>query len=252
MVDLNNIVQGLSRSGAVSGFAGGLAGTALAGALTGKKGKKIAKSAVKVGALAAVGGLAYTAWQRHQQQSGNGTRAGSGHRPAPHEAVPGPGYVGNHPYPTGTQNPVAYGGSADWDHLDRRRFEAGIDERSGPAGGLLLVRAMIAAAAADGHMTPDEQDRIFREAGRLNLNPEEKATLFDELRHPLSLDDLARQVPNPETALEVYAASLVAVDETRPEAHAYLRQLAQTLQLPESLVQSLHAQADAARQAEAA
>ena len=60
-MNLNNIVQGLSKSGAVSGFAGGLAGRALVGAMSGKKGRKMAKSALKVGALAAVGGLAYNA-----------------------------------------------------------------------------------------------------------------------------------------------------------------------------------------------
>ena len=64
MLNLNNIVQGLSRSGAVSGFAGGLPGTAVAGALMGKKGRKMAKSALKLGGMAAVGGLAYAAYQQ--------------------------------------------------------------------------------------------------------------------------------------------------------------------------------------------
>ncbi len=252
MVDLNNVVQGLSKSGAVSGFAAGLAGTALAGALTGKKGKKVAKSAVKVGALAAVGGLAYTAWQRYRSQPP--AAAGGISRPSPVSGAPlvDPNPVEHHAHPTAASVDDFNGGASRWDRLDRRRFEAAIDERGAESGGLLLVRAMIAAAFADGHMNSDEQDRIFAEARRLALTPEEKATLFDELRQPLSPDALARQVPDPETALEVYAASLVAVDETRPEAHAYLRRLAATLELPEPLVVSLHAQADAARRAEAA
>jgi uncharacterized membrane protein YebE (DUF533 family) len=252
MVDLNNVVQGLSKSGAVSGFAGGLAGTALAGALSGKKGKKMAKSAVKVGALAAVGGLAYTAWQRYRQQPHTAGAvsprysSGLGQPPADRHSIEG-----------SSQPTIASGGPVSrhlgrWDRLERSRFEAGVDERPGRGGGLLMVRAMIAAAAADGHLSRGEQSRIFVEASRQELTPEEKATLFDELSHPMMIHELANQVPDEETALEIYAASLVAVDETRPEAHAYLRQLAQTLELPASLIVSLHAQADAARRAEAA
>lgn len=252
MVDLNNVVQGLSRSGAVSGFAGGLAGTALAGTLSGKKGRKMAKSAVKVGALAAVGGLAYTAWQRYKQRPRNGSVTDPSRSPAFGETLADPYSIERHSHPTVVSSVAANGRAPRWDRLERSRFEAGVDERPGSAGGLLLVRAMIAAAAADDHLSRDEQDRVFLEVGRLELAPEEKATLFDELRHPMMIHELAKQVPDQETALEVYAASLVAVDETRPEANAYLRQLAQTLELPASLVQSLHAQADAARRAEAA
>jgi uncharacterized membrane protein YebE (DUF533 family) len=252
MVDLDNIVQGLSRSGAVGGFAGGLAGTALAGALSGKKGRKMAKSAVKVGALAAVGGLAYTAWQRYRQQRPGGSGTSTGHSPAIGVPLADPYSVERYSHPTIVQGAGAIGQAGRWERLDRNRFADAIDDRNAATNGLLLVRAMIAAAAADGHMNSEEQRRIFREAERLDLSREEKATLFDELRHPMSVDELALQVPNPETALEVYAASLIAVDETRLEARTYLRQLAQALKLPEPLVQSLHVQADSVRRAEAA
>ena len=78
MVDLNNIVKGLSRSGALGGFAGGLAGSAVAGALSGKKGIKVARSALRVGALAAIGGLAYTAYQRYRQNNSSTTDVQAG------------------------------------------------------------------------------------------------------------------------------------------------------------------------------
>lgn len=216
MINLDNIVQGLSKSGAVSGFAGGLAGTAVAGAFSGKKGKKMAKSALKVGALAAVGGLAYTAYQRYRQNN-NTSQAAQ------------------------WQQPIA-----------REKFESVAQEQNAATAGLLLVRAMITAATSDGHMDGDEQARIFEETERLNLSAQEKARLFDELRRPLSLDELSQQVDSPETAIEVYAASLVAIDESRPQAQAYLSQLAQVLQLPDSLVQSVHAELNQARQAQAA
>ena len=111
---------------------------------------------------------------------------------------------------------------------------------------------MIAAAAADGHMDSEEQARIFSETEQLNLTSEEKARLFDELRSPLSLADVARHVNNPETAVEVYTASLIAIDESRPEGQAYLRELAAALGLPDALVESVHAEAQRARRDEAA
>jgi uncharacterized membrane protein YebE (DUF533 family) len=252
MVDLNAIVQGLSRSGAVSGFAGGLAGTAVAGALTGKKGRKFAKSALKVGALAAVGGLAYTAYQRFRQTD-PGDNPASGVGGLGRDMHPGAGSRSQAP-----ANPVAVGTSSPapvdrWAHIDRERFETVItDSGDRGSGGLLLVRAMIAAAAADGHLDRGEQARIFDETHRLDLGPEEKAALFDELRAPLRLDQLVAQVTNPETAVEIYAASLVAIDETRVEGQAYLRKLAAALGLPEALVGSVHEQAELARRDEAA
>ncbi len=205
-MDLQKLLQGLTSSGAVSGFAGGLAGSALVGAISGKKGKKMATSALKVGALAAVGGLAYTAYQRYRQGD-----PGSGGR---------------------------------WAHIPEERFAAVVDAERG--NGALLLRAMIAAAASDGHMDSDERDRVFDEAGKLDLSPQEKATLFDELQRPLTMRDLVSQVDSPEVAVEVYAASLVAIDETREEGRTYLRALSLALDLPPELVASVHEQVAAA------
>lgn len=239
MVDINKIVQGLSSSGAVSGFAGGLAGTALAGALTGKKGKKVAKSALKVGALAAVGGLAYTAYQRYRQNDVKAAVPSDAARMAVSGQLPAASH---------------FSASSDrWSSIEREQFEAAVEAGNNAAGGnLLLLRAMIAAAAADGHMDNGEQQRIFAEAHRLDLSPQEKAMLFDELRQPLQMEQLLAEVKNPETAIEVYAASLVAVDETRVEGRAYLRDLAAALELPEALVTAVHEQVEAAAREEAA
>ena len=104
---------------------------------------------------------------------------------------------------------------------------------------------MIAAAASDGHLDAEEQQRVFAEVENLDLTREEKATLFDELRSPLGLSDIVAQVNEPEVAVEVYAASLIAIDETRSEAQAYLGSLALALELPQDLVRSIHQQATA-------
>lgn len=229
MADLNKLVSSLSSGGVVSGFAGGLAGTALAGALTGKKGRKLAGSALKVGAVAAVGGLAYTAYRRYRNQA-----AGAGQEPA---AAARPGPAADLPSAPAEQH---------WGDINADRFAAAI-ENDGGAGGLLLLRAMIAAAYSDGHIDAAEQNRIFAEVDRMRLTSEEKALLFDELKSPLSMQALVQSVPSQEAAVEVYAASLVAIDETTADGQLYLRSLATALSLPNELVISLYEQAELVR-----
>lgn len=209
MADLNKLIGSLSSSGAVSGFAGGLAGSALGGALTSKKGRKFAGSALKLGAVAAVGGLAYSAYRRYRQ------------------------------------NAPAKDGSA-WQNLGADGFSNLVEDRSGSQG-LLIVRAMIAAGYADGHLDGDEQNRIFAEVDRIRLPASDKALLFDELKNPVNMTELVQQVSSPELAAEVYAASLVAIDETTPDGQLHLRTLASALSIPEELVSSIHEQAHLAQ-----
>ncbi len=216
-MDLNKIISGLASSGAVSGLAGGLASGALVSALTTKSGRKLTKGALKLGALAAVGGLAYTAYQRYRGQNQTDPRL------APDTK------------------------ERSWSAITQQRFAA-VTDSPDALGPLLLLRAMITAAASDGHLDTKEQDRVFAEADRLVLTQEEQATLFDELRRPLSLPQLVAQIPNKETAIEAYAASLVAIDNARPEARAYLKTLAAALDLPPALVESIHTEVTIARQ----
>ena len=70
MIDAKRLLDELVGSGVAGGLAGGLAGGTLAGLLSGKRGKKarkLAGSAMKLGGVALVGGLAYKAWQSYQQ-----------------------------------------------------------------------------------------------------------------------------------------------------------------------------------------
>ena len=76
--------------------------------------------------------------------------------------------------------------------------------------------------------------------------------LYDELRNPKSVDELAAAVRDPQTGIEVYAASLLAIDETRPDGAAYLTKLAVHLGLPPALVESVHLRAKDAAIASAA
>ena len=66
--------------------------------------------------------------------------------------------------------------------------------------------------------------------------------MYDELRQPKTVDELASLIHDQQTAIEVYAAALLAIDETRPGGSAYLAKLAGRLGLPPALVDSVHEQ----------
>jgi uncharacterized membrane protein YebE (DUF533 family) len=206
-MDLNRALEGLMRSGIGGSLAAGLAGGLAANALSGKKTRKLAGSALKIGGAVAVGGLAWKAYQRY--------------RAAPEAAA--------------DENPAR----GQWAALSESGFQpeetAACRERD-----LLVIRAMIAAAHADGHLDDAERGRIFDRIDTLGLEPAEKGLLFDELRRPLGVAQLARQAPTPELAAEVYAAALLAIDESQPISRAYLAELAQSLELPTALVVELH------------
>ncbi len=200
-MDLNKIIQGLAGSGVISGLAGGMAGGAVSGALMSKKGRKHAGTLLKVGGLAAVGGLAWKAYRGYQKS-----------RSAPVVAPPAP--------------------PASLPTDDSRE--------------MLLLRAMIAAAMADGHIDRTEQARIFGRLAQLNLREQEKSLILDELRHPASMEALARECTDLTTGLEVYSASLLAIDASCPAGRVYLEDLAEQLALPQTLVRSVREQASPA------
>ncbi|NKN32130.1 tellurite resistance TerB family protein [Marichromatium bheemlicum] len=90
----------------------------------------------------------------------------------------------------------------------------------------LLVRAMINAAKADGQIGVDEMQRIVDQAAASGLEAQVRQWLADELLRPLDLDAFAAEIPDRETAAEVYAASLLAIEVDTPEERAYLDGLA--------------------------
>lgn len=78
-----------------------------------------------------------------------------------------------------------------------------------------MLQAMIAATNADGHIDEDERQVIYQQVDTYDLSISDKASLFEELRRPLSLEELVNKVPNPQTAVGVYAVSLLAIDEAQ-------------------------------------
>ena len=206
MFDAKRILDQLLNSGVAGGLAGGLAGGALANTLTSKKVKKVAGSALQMGGLALVGGLAYKAWQNYQQGSAA-------------EVDPGTDTI-----------------SVDSTFLPDSNDTAGTNALS-----LLLARAVISAAKADGKIDAEEGQVILQQINSLDLPAEDKAFLFEEYGRPLDIRGLAAAVDSPEHATEVYAASLLAVDPPSPPEKIYLNSLADALGLEPRLVREIHA-----------
>ena len=107
---------------------------------------------------------------------------------------------------------------------------------------LALIKAMVAAANADRHIDADEQRRIFDSVDKLNIDAQDKAFLFDTLRNPPTIDDIAVLPGSPEQAAELYLASRLAIDPDLPQEQQYLDALAQRLSLPPDLVAELDRQ----------
>ena len=107
-------------------------------------------------------------------------------------------------------------------------------------GERLALRAMIAAAKADGQVDEQEMQRILGHLSSDDVTEAERQFVLAEIRAPLDPSDLAKDVRNPAQAAEVYAASLLAIDIDSEAERAYLRALASALRLDPGVVSFLH------------
>jgi uncharacterized membrane protein YebE (DUF533 family) len=201
MFNIDGIVKALQsdpglQKNLMSGAAGMAAGMLLSGGGLGKMVGNVAKA----GAVAAVGGLAWSAWQNYQKNQ--------------------PGTA-----PASTRDAFIPPPQASYHNEEL---------------GKTLVRAMISAAKADGQIDAEEKQRIFKRLETMPLSAEEKAFVFDELSSPLDLDAVVARADTPEHASEIYAASLVAMTPDTPTERTYLEALAFKLKLPPALVAEIH------------
>ncbi|MCV0393831.1 MAG: tellurite resistance TerB family protein [Rhizobiaceae bacterium] len=190
-----------------------LATGAIAAVLLGTgAGRRLTGSAVKLGGLALVAGLAYKAYQNYQSGS-QPAQAGAPSATEP-ELLPPPADTSFHP----AQAPQ------------------GEDEFA-----MTLVRAMIAAARADGHIDAAERERI---GGRLKLSgidADDEAFMMAELEKPVNVDDLVAAAATDAQKVELYTASRLAIEPDTRAERGYLDMLAGRLKLPDSLVDHVEA-----------
>ncbi len=185
-------------------MAGGLLGVLLGGSGT----RRLAGSALKIGGAAVIGGLALKAWQ--DWKAGKAVSTGGGTIALPEAA--------------GTA--FQPDDLAQADDLAER-----------------LLRAMVAAAKADGHVTDDERARIDEALTTLDLGVDARGLIAAELDAPLDAGHIAALARKPEEAAQIYAASVLAIGQGDAADKGYLAMLAARMGLAPDLVAHLDARA---------
>ncbi|MCI5074738.1 tellurite resistance TerB family protein [Oricola sp.] len=175
-------------------------------------GRSITGSALKLGGLAAVAGLAYKAYQNYQdgkspEQSRSDTAGAPDLLPPPADTA----------------------------------FDPAAAPQGEDAFTLALIRAMIAAARADGHVDDAEREQIAGKLAMSGLDDDAADFINRELAAPLDLDAILSAAQTDAQKLELYTASRLTI---RPDSRAergYLDLLAGRLGLPEALVDHVEA-----------
>ncbi len=198
--------QATQREETFSSMGKGAAMAGVAALLLGTRaGRGLTGVALKLGSLGAIGGLAYKTFQDWQAKNAGAAAA-----------LPDLG-------PT-------------------------VDVLSGPPlekRSLTLLKAMIAAAKADGHIDDRERSAIDGYLQKLNLDAESQRFVLEELSKPLSAKEVASGSDSPAAAAEIYLTSLLAINLDNAQERAYLEELARELKLPPELVSELLEQAKA-------
>lgn len=219
-VDVKGMLSGLSKQlggsdqggksgGSSSGFdMKSLLGGGAMGMLVGsKRGRKLGGKALKYGAIAGVGVLAWKAWQSSQaSKNASGESQGS---------------------TEGERVEVLSG-----EYQERRSLE--------------LLQAMIMAARADGHIDEQEQALITEQIDELGADQEMHNWVERQLKAPLDAKALAREADSPQAAREMYLISVAVTDEQNPMERAWLDQLASALELSPDMARELEQQAQQA------
>jgi uncharacterized membrane protein YebE (DUF533 family) len=189
--------------------------------------RKLAGTAVQVGAVAAIGGLAYKAYRNYRE--------------------------GKPVVPQGIRDMLAGGPGSTLGGSGKGRDIAGFIPPPGhrDAVGCLLLKSMIAASAADGHLDETEHRRIRSRLRAGGFTDEEQKLLDPLISRPASITELAAEADTPALRAEVYTAARLAIEPDSPEERDWLNRLATALRLEPGLKAHLDAVADDAK-AEAA
>ena len=183
-------LSGLGKGAAIGGLLTMLVGT--------KVGRRLGRTALKYGSLAAMGGIAYKVvsdWQKNRDGELSG-------------------------------KPIL--------ELEG----AAAQDRS-----LLLLKAMIGAAKADGHLDESEMDRIDAQIASMNLDAETVMMFKNELSKEPNVGEIAIGVDSPAAAAEIYLTSLMVLDVDNQAERKYLNDLAMALNLDQELVSQLEKEA---------
>lgn len=217
---LNQLLQSAgadnpARRADMGKYATGAAVGGVLGLLLGTRGgRNMGGKVLKYGSVAAIGALAWKAYQDHQAQQ-SAASGGMAAQPAP-SAQPAPTRFEALPAPQQEQHSQA------------------------------MLTAMIAAAKADGHLDERERGLLQAELQRVQADEATQQWAARAIDKPASAAEVAALAQGPEMAAEIYLASVLVVDESNPAERSYLDDLAQRLRLAPSLKADLEAKALAA------
>lgn len=169
-----------------------------------RSGRKLMTSAAKLGAGALIGGLAYKAYRDYQQGNDPATETQAQTERAP----AGSGFE-----PAAISNETA----------------------------TLMLRAMIAAASADGRIDEAEQRRIRGALRQGGIDREAEGFLLGEIANPSKAADIAAAVRTTEQAIQVYTAARVAIDPNTTAEALFLDDLAAKLNIDRKLAEHINA-----------
>jgi len=115
-------------------------------------------------------------------------------------------------------------------------------DQSNPRHEILILKAMIASAKADGHVDQQEMAKINQVIEELGADNDVQTLIQQELQKPLDPHEIAALAQSPAQASEIYLASALIADEQNFMEKAYLNELAKQLRLSDELVNSIHLQ----------
>ncbi|SFH65237.1 tellurite resistance TerB family protein [Modicisalibacter xianhensis] len=173
-----------------------------------KRGRKMSGKALKYGVIAGVGMLAWKAWQQRQAKRSQAT---------------------------------AYEAAVE----DEPPFERLQDEVAKEQRGQMILRAMIAAACADGHLDDIERTQLGEQIEAMGADAELRAWAAQQMLAPPSVTELAGEADSGQAAREMYLASAAIIDDQNPAERAWLDEFAAALKLDADVVRELELQAAA-------
>jgi uncharacterized membrane protein YebE (DUF533 family) len=191
-----------------------LAAGALAAVLLGTStGRSVLGTGAKVGGLAAIATLGYKAWQNYS---------------AGKPILPQKGD------PAALPDPNVIEGTA-FDPAETTGGEAGA------VFTLSLVRIMIAAARADGHIDDAERTAILGKLKTSGINEDVQAFIDAEISNPVDLDAIIAAAQTEPQKVELYTAARLAISPDTRAERGFLDMLAGRLGLADALVDHIDA-----------
>ncbi|MFO0389446.1 MAG: tellurite resistance TerB family protein [Alphaproteobacteria bacterium] len=248
MLDAKNLLANIDTNGLVGKMLGGMATKNFAaGLLTGGVatsllggGKDTVETVAKVGGLALLGTLAYKAFGNYQEQKaagGNASVVNAVKISATGMATQASSIV---------SGLLAGGNQAQNLPLAAPAAPANADLP------LAIIRAMIGAAKADGHMDAAESQKIIGQLESVGIGTQEKALLMQEMANTQDVQNIAAAAKTPQEAAQLYLAALLVCDSQCAAEQQYLASLASSLKLEPAFTASLQQELLAMSQQKAA